>query len=53
MDTQWQEGFPDVIGDAANDSAPQFPCISTKIKSEHDTSASKMDNCPSFDLGFD
>lgn len=53
MDTQWQEGFSGVLSDASNDSAPQFPCISTKIKSEHDISASKMDDFPSFDLGFD
>ncbi|XP_055821731.1 uncharacterized protein LOC129890195 [Solanum dulcamara] len=53
MDTQWQEGFSGVLSDASNDSAPQFPCISTKIKSEHDISTSKMDDFPSFDLGFD
>ncbi|XP_049378438.1 uncharacterized protein LOC125843265 [Solanum stenotomum] len=53
IDTQWQEGFSGVISDASNDSAPQSPCISTKIKSEHDISASKMDDFPSFDLGFD
>ncbi|PHT57826.1 hypothetical protein CQW23_00189 [Capsicum baccatum] len=51
MDTQSQEGFSGVISDAPNDSAPQFPCHSTKIKSEHE--ASKMDYFPSFDLGFD
>lgn len=52
-DTQWREGFAGVIVEASNDSAPQFPCHSTKIKSEHDISASKMDDFPSFDLGFD
>ncbi|PHT92209.1 hypothetical protein T459_00091 [Capsicum annuum] len=50
-DTQSQEGFSGVISDVSNDSAPQFPCHSTKIKSEHE--ASKMDYFPSFDLGFD
>ncbi|KAM3396578.1 hypothetical protein P3S68_000090 [Capsicum galapagoense] len=50
-DTQSQEGFSGVISDASNDSAPQFPCHSTKKKSEHE--ASKMDYFPSFDLGFD
>ncbi|KAM3321540.1 hypothetical protein P3S67_002691 [Capsicum chacoense] len=50
-DTQSQEGFSGVISDALNDSAPQFPCHSTKIKSEHE--ARKMDYFPSFDLGFD
>ncbi|KAK4365504.1 hypothetical protein RND71_016862 [Anisodus tanguticus] len=49
---QWQEGFSGVMIDASNDSAPQFRCDSTEIKSEHDISASKMDDFPSFDLGF-
>ncbi|KAK4728917.1 hypothetical protein R3W88_021905 [Solanum pinnatisectum] len=53
IDTQWQEGFSGVTSDASNDSAPQFPCIPTKIKSEHDISARKINDFPSFDLGFD
>ncbi|MCD7450913.1 hypothetical protein HAX54_008975 [Datura stramonium] len=51
-DTQWQEGFSGVIFDASSDSAPQFPCHSTEIKSEHDIGGSTMDDFPSFDLGF-
>ncbi|TMX01796.1 hypothetical protein EJD97_023537 [Solanum chilense] len=53
INTQQQDGFSGVISDASNDSAPQFPCISTKIKLEHDISASKINDFPSFDLGFD
>ncbi|XP_019266739.1 PREDICTED: uncharacterized protein LOC109244151 isoform X4 [Nicotiana attenuata] len=52
MDTQWQEGFSGVIADASNDFLPQFPCHSTEMNSMHDISTYKMDDLPSFDLGF-
>nr|XP_016494136.1 PREDICTED: uncharacterized protein LOC107813383 isoform X2 [Nicotiana tabacum] len=53
MDTQRrQEGFSGVITDVSNDSPPQFPCHSTETNSLHDISTYKMDDLPSFDLGF-
>ncbi|XP_016470046.1 uncharacterized protein LOC107792351 isoform X2 [Nicotiana tabacum] len=52
MDTQWQEGFSGVIADASNDFLPQFLCHSTEMNSVHDISTYKMDDLPSFDLGF-
>ncbi|CAN4077531.1 unnamed protein product [Withania somnifera] len=53
IDIQRQEGFSGIIVEASNDSAPHFLCEATKTKSEHDLGASKMDDVPSFDLGFD